>query len=68
MTRRNPKLSRRDFLKLAGITLAGSALGSCGVKPEIDSQPVQLVYQDWRTDWFPAMAQEIGQRIIAQGN
>ena len=22
-------------------------------------RPVQLVYQDWRTDWFPAMAQEM---------
>jgi multiple sugar transport system substrate-binding protein len=26
---------------------------------ESKNQKVQLVYQDWRTDWFPAMAQEM---------
>ncbi len=29
----NKKLSRRDFLKLAGVTSAGFALSACGVKP-----------------------------------
>jgi multiple sugar transport system substrate-binding protein len=58
-------LSRRDFLRLAGITAAGSALAACGVvntslRPTpTSSGPVKLVYQDWRTDWFPGMAQEM---------
>jgi multiple sugar transport system substrate-binding protein len=53
-------ISRRDFLKLSGVFAAGAALTSCGVKsPSADSGPVQLVYQDWRTDWFPGMAQEM---------
>lgn len=67
------KISRRDFLRLAGITAAGSALAACQLglpfsqarKDEI----VQLVYQDWRTDWFPPMAQEmLGQFNAAHPN
>ena len=52
-------ISRRDFLTLSGIVAAGATLASCGVKlpSSQDSGPVQLVYQDWRTDWFPGMAQ-----------
>ena len=47
---------------------AGSALlplvvlaAACGSdEPERDEEPVvQLVYQDWRTDWFPPMVQEM---------
>jgi multiple sugar transport system substrate-binding protein len=54
------KFSRRDFLKIAGLTAAGTALASCGLNPAAkESGPVQLVYQDWRTDWFPGMAQEM---------
>lgn len=58
----NSSLSRRTFLRLAGMTAAGAAFNAC-----VPSQPkssrqsgekVQLVYQDWRTDWFPAMAQD----------
>ena len=55
------KVSRRDFLRLAAASAAGSLLAACGVNatPQAASKsPVQLVYQDWRTDWFPAMAQE----------
>ncbi|OGO38110.1 MAG: hypothetical protein A2W35_01600 [Chloroflexi bacterium RBG_16_57_11] len=56
-------LSRRDFLRLAGITAAGTALAACGVVPTktpvADQGPVQLVYQDWRTEWFPGLAQEM---------
>ena len=54
-------LSRRDFLRLAAASAAASMLTACGVSatPQAPSKsPVQLVYQDWRTDWFPAMAQE----------
>ena len=56
-------LSRRDFLRLAGITAAGTALAACGVSPSqtpvAEQGPVQLVYQDWRTEWFPGLAQEM---------
>jgi multiple sugar transport system substrate-binding protein len=56
-------LSRRQFLRLAGMTAAGGALAAC--RPP-QAQPtalgggkIQLVYQDWRTDWFPPMAQQM---------
>src|SRR3990172_6752947 len=57
------KISRREFLRLAGLATAGSALAACGVnlplsRPETRGT-VQLVYQDWRTEWFPPMAQEM---------
>lgn len=53
-------VSRRDFLKVSGAFAAGAALTACGVKPSSSGdEPVQLVYQDWRTDWFPGMAQEM---------
>jgi multiple sugar transport system substrate-binding protein len=54
-------LSRRRFLRLAGGTTAGAALAACGLterKTALErGETVQLVYQDWRTDWFPPMAQ-----------
>ena len=56
-------LSRREFLRLAGITATGSALAACGVSPGTPAprtgENVQLVYQDWRTDWFPPMARDM---------
>jgi multiple sugar transport system substrate-binding protein len=57
------RLSRRRFLKLAGATAAGLSIAGCSRGSEsIDSgsaaQPVQLVYQDWRTPWFPPMVRE----------
>jgi multiple sugar transport system substrate-binding protein len=58
----NRLLSRRAFLRLAGMTAAGVSLNACVLsqpKPSRESgEKVQLVYQDWRTDWFPAMAQD----------
>jgi len=60
---KTPMLSRRQFLRLAGMTAAGGALAAC--RPP-QAQPtalgggkIQLVYQDWRTDWFPPMAQQM---------
>ncbi len=57
------RLGRRN-LRLAGLLLALAAalvLGGCGGEPSgSDSSAgskVQLVYQDWRTEWFPPMAQ-----------
>lgn len=56
-------LTRRSFLRLLGATAASFALGACVAgpvtSPTREGQKVQLVYQDWRTDWFPAMAQQM---------
>ena len=59
-----PRLSRRRFLHLAGTLAGGMLLGACKSLPRAgsrraDQQPVQLVYQDWRTPWFPPMAQRM---------
>jgi multiple sugar transport system substrate-binding protein len=56
-------LSRREFLRLAGLTGVGIALAAC-VSPQPSPAPangkqVQLVYQDWSSDWFPPMAQQM---------
>lgn len=57
-------LSRRAFLRLAGITAAGAAINACSIPAagpvsQSADEKVQLVYQDWRTDWFPPMAQQM---------
>jgi multiple sugar transport system substrate-binding protein len=56
-------LSRRAFLRVMGTMAAGAALATCaprrsGPGPH-GSDTVQLVYQDWRTEWFPGMAQQM---------
>jgi multiple sugar transport system substrate-binding protein len=56
-------VSRREFLHLAGLAAASAALGACsspvsGTAAKRDDV-VQLVYQDWRTDWFPPMVHEM---------
>lgn len=57
------QITRRDFLKFAGMTAASAALAACGsplANPTTRAaNPVQLVYRDWRTDWFPPMAQQM---------
>ena len=64
-----PSLSRRGFLKLAGMSAAGAILAACTPsqpKPTSQSgEKVQLVYQDWRTDWFPPMAQQMLEQFHA---
>src|SRR5512141_877421 len=56
-------MTRRDFLRLAGVTTAGAALAACSSPlsqaTAPTGNPVQLVYRDWRTDWFPPMAQQM---------
>jgi multiple sugar transport system substrate-binding protein len=56
-------ISRRAFLHLAGAAAAGAFLGSCAPpgasQGSRQGEKVQLVYQDWRTDWFPEMAQRM---------
>lgn len=62
--------SRRSFLRLAGTASAAAAVGACA--PTVASptprirDKVQLVYQDWRTDWFPPMAQELLEQFHAR--
>jgi multiple sugar transport system substrate-binding protein len=56
-------LSRRAFLKALGMGAMGAGLSACaprtlGEGPH-SADTAQLVYQDWRTDWFPGMAQQM---------
>ena len=57
------RLSRREFLRVSGLAAAGAALAACNPLPPKPAPPsgneVQLVYQDWSTDWFPPMAQQM---------
>jgi len=61
--RRKTEFSRRDFLKLAGLFTGGTILNACTPfvsTPTLETpSEVQLVYQDWRTEWFPLMAQQM---------
>ena len=62
-----PPFSRRKFLQLTGLA-AAALFNACNAVPQTapsaeeregaSGEKVQLVYQDWRTDWFPAMAQQ----------
>lgn len=56
-------VSRRGFLKMAGAVAAGGALSACTPAQQPPAQSkgtkVQLVYSDWRTDWFPPMARQM---------
>jgi multiple sugar transport system substrate-binding protein len=51
------------LLRLAGAAATGAVLAACstpGSRPAIGTEEkVQLVYQDWRTEWFPEMAQQM---------
>lgn len=79
MSEPSNRFSRRDFLRLTALSAAGAALAACGpavgtdtagaVKPDPGaggSGPIRLVYQDWRTAWFPAMAEEMLQKFHDQ--
>jgi multiple sugar transport system substrate-binding protein len=63
MEKLESSITRREFLKLAGMTAASAALSACSsslTNPTAStSNQVQLVYRDWRTDWFPPMAQQM---------
>ena len=62
-------LSRRRFLHLVGTAAVGALLGACAPRRSEPLPPgneqVQLVYQDWRTDWFPPMAQRMLEQFHA---
>ncbi len=60
--RAQPALSRRAFLRWGALAAAGAALSACGSlrrQPTPVEGKVQIVYQDWSTDWFPPMAQQL---------
>jgi multiple sugar transport system substrate-binding protein len=57
-----PTLSRRRFLRLAAASAAWIAASACAPfrpSPTPPKEEIQLVYSDWRTEWFPPMAQEM---------
>ena len=61
MSKPRGKITRREFLRLAGLSAAGTALAACGTPlatPTAQGR-VELVYRDWRTDWFPPMVQQM---------
>jgi multiple sugar transport system substrate-binding protein len=57
------RLTRGEFLRVSALGAAGALLAACqplgSQSTTPTSQALQLVYQDWRTDWFPPMAQEM---------
>lgn len=54
-----PPTSRRKFLCLAGAAVTGAILFGCDSPQPQTDDTVKLVYQDWRTDWFPPMVSEM---------
>ncbi len=57
---RSSSRTRLGFLALFAVLAASALLAACGNGSDTGrSEIVQLVYQDWRTDWFPPMAQEM---------
>jgi multiple sugar transport system substrate-binding protein len=56
-------LPRREFIRNAGISTAALLLGACAPRLSktgpFGSGEIQLVYQDWRTDWFPGLASQM---------
>lgn len=70
-TNRGPRaFSRRAFLRLTAGAIAMACVGGCRNEtppaPRQADKPVQLVYQDWRTDWFPPMAQQMLEEFHAR--
>lgn len=65
-----PTLSRRKFLRLAGAAAAWAVASACAPfqpsTPSPAEEEVQLVYSDWRTEWFPPMAQEMLEQFHAE--
>jgi multiple sugar transport system substrate-binding protein len=61
------RISRRIFLRWGTLAATGTVLSACNPTLSLTSfsaQPetpekIQLVYQDWRTEWFPPMVQQL---------
>lgn len=65
--------SRRDFMKVTGLTVASAALSSCSsLIPKSQAQgaeDIPLVYQDFSDNWFQPMAKQLlGQFHAAHPN
>lgn len=61
-------ISRKAFLRVTGSLLGAAALSACMPAPKSpapNGAAVQLVYQDWRTDYFAAMAQQMLEQFHA---
>ena len=62
-------VSRRSFLRTMGGLVAGAAVAACAPATTTtglrSSGPIQLVYQDWRTEWFPGLAQRMLEKFHA---
>jgi multiple sugar transport system substrate-binding protein len=61
--RSRKKMSRKVFLRLGGAALGSALLAACaprraGLGPH-GSGIVQMVYQDWQTEYFSGMAQQM---------
>jgi multiple sugar transport system substrate-binding protein len=70
ISRVSQPLSRRRFLEVAGAAAVGCVLSACAAPPPTapetppadpasaayTGEKAELVYQDWRTEWFPPMA------------
>lgn len=62
-------ITMKYFLLLLLIFLVACASGAAEESARTaagDDEIVELVYQDWRTDWFPGMAQEMLNEFHAQ--
>ncbi len=56
------QINRREFLNISLLTSLGYAICACSNTAGSNTQKpnaAQIVYQDWRTDWFTPMAQEM---------
>ena len=58
-------INRREFLRLAGTAAAGMLVIACDSPRPKKAEKVKLVYQDWRTDWFPPMVKEMLEQFHA---
>ena len=58
-------LARREFLCLMGAAATGALFAGCDSSWPEKGEKVKLVYQDWRTDWFPPMVHEMLEQFHA---
>jgi multiple sugar transport system substrate-binding protein len=63
------RVSRKTFLRVAGMAGLAALAGCRPVPPSAARERTnvqQMVYQDWRTDWFSAMAQQMLEEFHAK--
>ncbi len=67
---RSHSLTRRDFMKVTGLTVASAALSSCSsLLPNPGAQggeDIQLVYEDFGDSWFQPMARQLLEQFQAE--